>query len=566
RALAAEDGEEGEKRERGLVRALVNQSQAVWQLDPSAIPFDQIARSDDHTEEAVRRARTLVSRHPELDPLLLAKALAERGTNLWRLQRHPEALALGEEAVETARQLAKENPDAYAADLARALMGLAVDYSAASRPCGEALALEREAIELLRPLARELPGVHRSTLAQILHNLAWGRFNEGDHAAAREFIREAIEHRRALARDAYGVAVPGLARSVSALATFHVRTGDHRAAVEGFKEALEIYAHARLPLSASNLNAQSGTALDLALAHDALGRPTDAVAPLGQALAIRRHLSEYAPSLYAEGYATSLHDGSYLYRRHDRPVAERILLRQALPHHRRLSRDSEEGREWLAFCLHNLGTSYARSWATPDRAVPALREAHELRVELSARDVRHEVDLADTCAELVRAFLKTSRFRDCVPVAEHEVRLRRKLLIADRDGQEQPLSYALLRLAEGQAMAGHESAAWRTALQAEAACQALADRPGRPPDQTALLLQRLARALSLCGRHDWRRAVRAVEPARRAVRIYRGLVDQDPNQSEAQANLRWTLILLAGVLDRIGRHDEAIDVQLRRGA
>jgi hypothetical protein len=115
-------------------------------------------------------------------------------------------------------------------------------------------------------------------------------------------------------------------------------------------------------------------------------------------------------------------------------------------------------------------------------------------------------------------------------------------------------------------MAGHESAAWRTALQAEAACQALADRPGRPPDQTALLLQRLARALSLCGRHDWRRAVRAVEPARRAVRIYRGLVDQDPNQSEAQANLRWTLILLAGVLDRIGRHDEAIDVQLRRGA
>ncbi|MFJ2211801.1 tetratricopeptide repeat protein [Streptomyces sp. NPDC101062] len=566
RALAAQHGEGWENRERGLVRALVNQAQAVWQLDPSAIPFDQIARSDEHTEEAVRRARPLVDRYPELDPLLLATTLTERGANLWRLRRHPEALTLGEEAVETSRRLAKENPDAYAADLARALMGLAVDYSVASRPYGEVVALELEAKELLRPLAGEAPEAHGSTLSQILHNLAWGHSNEGDHAAAQEFIREAIEHRRALARAPYGVADPRLAHSVSALATFHARRGDHRAAVETFEEALEIYAHAPLPLSASNLNAQSGTALDLALAYDALDRRTDAVAPLGQSLAILRQLSEYAPGFYAEGYALSLLDGAYLYRRLGRPVAERILLRQALPHHRRLSRDSEEGREWLALCLHNLGTSYARSWTTEERAVRALREAYELRVELSAGKASHEANLADTCAELAYAFLETSRFRDCVPVAEHEVRLRRKLLVADRDGQEQPLAHALLRLAEGQAMAGPLATAWRTVRQAEEVCQVLADRPGRPPDQVALLLKRLAHTVSLCGRHDWRRAVRAVEPARQAVRIYQGLVDQDPDNAQAQANLRWTLIVLARVLDRIGHHDEALDVQLGRGA
>ncbi|WSQ09603.1 serine protease [Streptomyces sp. NBC_01231] len=566
RALAEEDGEEWEKRERGLVRALINQSQAVWQLDPSAIPFDQIARSDDHTEEAVRRARALVSRHPELDPLLLVRALTERGTNLWRLQRHPEALALGEEAVKASRRLAAENPDAYTADLARALMGLAVDYSAASRPRGETMALEREAIELVRPLVGELPGVHRSTLAQTLHNLALGQSQEGDAAAARESIREAIEHRRALARDPHGVAVPGLARSVSVLAGFHERTGDNAAAAEGFEEALEIYAHAPLPLNASNLNAQSGTALDLARAYDALGRPTEAAAPLSQALAIRRRLSEYAPSLYTEGYASSLHDGSYLYWKHGRPVAERILLRQALPHHRRMARDSEEGREWLAICLHDLGASYARSSVTVHRAVPALREAYELRVELAARDARYEAGLAATCTELAGAFLWTSRFRDCVPIAEHSVRLRRKLLIADPDSQEQPLCYALLRLAQAQAMAGHALAAWRTVLEAEELSRALTDRPGRSPEQNAFLLRQLAQALSLCGRHDFRRAVRAVEPARRAARIFRNLVDQDPHQAQAQANLRGALTLLARVLDRIGRHDEAIEAQMRRGA
>lgn len=106
RALAAEDGEEGEKREHGLVRALVNQSRVVWQLDPNAISFDQIARSDDHTDEAVRRARELADRHPDLDPLLLPDALVARGTSLWRFQRHAEALALSEEAAETARRLA----------------------------------------------------------------------------------------------------------------------------------------------------------------------------------------------------------------------------------------------------------------------------------------------------------------------------------------------------------------------------------------------------------------------------------------------------------------------------
>ncbi|MCX5056331.1 MULTISPECIES: tetratricopeptide repeat-containing serine protease family protein [unclassified Streptomyces] len=566
RALAAEDGEEGEKREHGLVRALVNQSRVVWQLDPNAISFDQIARSDDHTDEAVRRARELADRHPDLDPLLLPDALVARGTSLWRFQRHAEALALSEEAAETARRLAGENPDAYTADLARALMGLAVDSSIASRPRGEPMALVQEAIGLLRPLARDLPAVHRSTLAQMLHNLAWEQSEAEDLAAAQESIAEAISHRRDLARDPYGTAVPALAQSVSALAYFHTDAGDHRAAVERFEEALDIYAAAPRPLSASNLKDRSGTALSLGLAYDALDRPTEALAALNQALDIRRRLSAYAPSLYAQGYAHTLHDSSDLYRRHDRQVAVRILLRQALPHYRRLSREDERGRQGLAFCLHDLGSSYAAAaWGvTAARAVPVLREAYELRVELSAQDPGHEVHLADTCAQLGRALMSTSRFHEAVRIAEHEVRLRRGLFGTDPAGQEQALYLALLRLAEGQAMTGHDAAAWQTALQAEEACRALTDSPGLPPVRIAFLLQRLARALSLCGRQDWRRAVRAVEPARRAVRICRGLVDQDPDQ--AQADLTWSLRVLATVLDRVGRHDEAVEAQLRKGA
>ncbi|MFF9274286.1 trypsin-like peptidase domain-containing protein [Streptomyces griseosporeus] len=583
RALVEEDGPEQERREHGLVRALVNQSYVVWQLDPDSVSFDQVGRSDEHTEEAVRRARELADRHPDLDPLLLHKTLVARGTNLWRFRRGTEALTMSEEAVDNARRLAAENPDAYTADLARALMGLAVDYNAASRPRGEAMALEHEAIALLEPLARELPRVHGPNLAQLLLNVSHDQ-RADDPEGARASIEKAIGIRRALvgaggggapgaagsggAGEAEGApvgstGVPELARAVSALGYLEADAGNDLAAVEHFEEALRLYALAPLPLSASALHARSGTASALALAYDALDRPAQAQAVLTQALDIRHRLFEYAPSLYTQGYAATLHDGSDLYRRHARHAAVRVLLRQALPHYRRLARedagddrDGAEAREGLAFCLHDLGTSYLAGWGlTAPRAVPLLREAYELRRDLAARDARHEVFLADTCGQLARALTMTSRFREAVPVAEHEVRLREKLLAADRAGQEKAHCFALFRLAESRAAAGYSSAAWRTALAAERACRALTDRPGLPPVQRAGLLHGLARALHLCGRGRWDRAVRAVEPARRAVDIRRDLWDRDPGRDDS--GLRWSLRLLTTILDSVGRHDEA---------
>lgn len=561
RALADEDGdEEEERRERGLVRALINQSQVVWQLDPDAVPFDQIARSDDHTAEAVRRARELAARRPDLEPLLLPNALVARSTALWRFQRHAEALSPSEEAVETSRRLARENPDACTADLARALLGLSVDAHDPSRD--KAMALLREAIELLRPYARDIPRVHLSSLAQMLHNLAWDQLDLGDQPAALASIAEAIDYRRDLARGPYATELPSLARSVHALARFHVEAGEQQAAVECFEEALAIYARAELPLSASELNGQGATALHLAFVYDAVGRPADTLIALNQAFDIQRRLSDYG-HLYMEDYARSLHDGSGLYRNHDRHVAVRILLRQALAHYRRYSRVNEEGRLGLASALHDLGTSYGTHRATAERAVRVLREAYELRLELSAEDATQETWLAGTCAELSRALLTTSRFHEAVRVSETEVRVRRRLLATAPADQRRPLCLALLRLADGRAMSGETTAAWRIALEAQERCQALAGRPDEPPDQTAWLLGRLARTLSLCGRHDVRRAGRALEPARRSVRLYRGLVDRAP---ERQSELRWAVAILAKALDRTGHHAEAIDVQIRRGA
>jgi hypothetical protein len=163
--------------------------------------------------------------------------------------------------------------------------------------------------------------------------------------------------------------------------------------------------------------------------------------------------------------------------------------------------------------------------------------------------------LANTCAELSRALQMTSRFRESVRIAEHEVRLRR-----DRRSPDNDLYMGLVRLARGQAMTGEVTAAWHTALEAEELCQALADDE---PRKVAWRQLHLAKVLSLCGRHDVRRAARAEAPARAALSAYRRLVDQDPRYY--QANLKSAVATLVTVLERLGRHAEAAAATHRIG-
>ncbi|MFE2757514.1 tetratricopeptide repeat protein [Actinosynnema sp. NPDC059335] len=562
RALTAEDGDDAGKGERGLVRALIGQARVVWLLDPQTIGFDQVARSDEYTDEAVRRARDLVERYPDLDPLLLTDALEQRATNLWRFQRPPTGLSPSEEAVATVRRLAEENHDAYAGDLANALLGLAVEVGADSP--GEAMALEHEAIALVRPLAADLPEVHLPELGTLLHNLALDLFDLGRHAAAREAIEEAVEHRRTLADDPYGLEVPRLAQSIYTLGWFEAYEGDHRAAVERFTETLALYANAVVPLSASHLRHQSATALALAQSYAALGRTDDALRTVVEAGAVRRRLSEYAPSLYAEGYAESLRDLADLYRSRGQRIPERIVLRHALPIYRHLARADAQGREKLAWCLHELGASYGVRWSTGERAVVTLREAHDLLAELPSRTVEQDGLLARIRADLVGALLLTSRFTEAVRVAEQGVRLLRRLSVADPEGHRWSLYFALLGLSRGLVMAGDPAAARRAVLDAEELGRVLVSRPDRTPAQVALVNVRLARTLSLCGRHDIRLVLRALEPARRAARLNRRLVDRNPH--EHQAALEEAVGTLVTVLTQLGRHAEAAEARWRRGA
>ncbi|MFI9386065.1 trypsin-like peptidase domain-containing protein [Kutzneria sp. NPDC052558] len=551
------DDEDSAKRERGLVRSLINQSRTVWLLDPTT-PFEQVEASDSHTDEAVRRARDLAERYPELDPRLLIDALDERGTNLSRLDRAAESPAQSEEALRTVRRRAEENADAYTGDLVQIMLSVSVSFGGGR--LAEAKALGEQAIALARPLAADLPEVYLPTLSRLLHNYACDLRDLEDYPGARAAIGEAIELRRTQVGEPAGYGPVQLARSVWVLGTVESNQGDDRAAAQRYTEALDLQSQATLPLTARDLAMKAEITSNLAAVYEALGRPKDAIDARNEVSATRLQLSEYAPSLYAMDYATSLHDQSDLYGRRGRRIPERVRLREALARYRRLPPPlTEKQREWLAYCLADLGASYEISWLD-DRAVGPLREAYAIQVELAAADPRHELSLVFTCMKLCRSLLRLGRFPEAVRIAEHEVRLRRSL--GDRD-YEVNLCFALLRLAEAQALAGMTRTAWRTAVEAERVSREIAEGS---PEETANVLRRLARALSLCGRHDWRLAARAEQPARRAARIYRELLDRDPFGPGREYRLRAAVATLVTVLERMGRHAEAVDAQHRKGA
>jgi hypothetical protein len=103
-------------------------------------------------------------------------------------------------------------------------------------------------------------------------------------------------------------------------------------------------------------------------------------------------------------------------------------------------------------------------------------------------------------------------------------------------------------------MVGDAAGAWRTALDVEKLCRESADDE---LEEVAWRQLDLAEVLSLCGRNDVRGAARAEGPARAALSAYRCLVDQDPGNF--QPELRSAVTTLATVLERLGRHAEAVD-------
>ncbi|MGW4485502.1 trypsin-like serine protease [Amycolatopsis sp. NPDC004368] len=549
----------------GLARTLITLSPVLWQLGIEDIAYTDRARSVGYAAEAVELAREVVDADPELAPDLLAKALDEHSSNLWRSSKFTETSIPSKQAEAAARSLAAQNPDAWNADLADALLGLSVSLEDDDRD--RRMQLTREAMALLEPLSEDLPAVHERPLSQLWHNLACDQRANRELDGALDSIGRAIELR---AREAgVGTAITNHAHSLQIRGRIHRDAERFPEALDTFAEAHRITDRALGGLSPGAIKVRADITLDLAWAYFGLRRPADAVTALDRAITEFRKLTDHAPEVYTAYYAGALHDQADVLANYDRTAQARTRWRQAIAHYRRVTDAEEWVTESLALALLDLGLGYTSRASTVGRAVAPLREALRRWTSLASRNPAHRMRLADTCAYLSRALIMTGQFADAVPIVEHEISVRRELLADGEDRADLWLCHALLRAAESRATTGRGDDAWEAVLEAQRRCRAAVR--GSPTDVQAFLFHRLARAANLCARLDryspesaWGKAMLAEQSAGRAVALYREGVDDSGNIRD-QGLLNESVTLLAEILKRLGRHWEAVDVEHRRG-
>jgi tetratricopeptide (TPR) repeat protein len=225
----------------------------------------------------------------------LALSLAQLIDMLVKLDQHPDALLVCQEAVALLQRLAESQPR-WLPQLVSMLIDLSQVLDGLDR-LDEALDAAHEAMDL----AQRLDAAGRLTLARALVNL-------GDRYARLEHISEALEHTREgvelLRPDGQPAAlVPALAK----LADRHARL-DHRGeALAAALDAVQLGEAVR-QTDPTNYRADFAYALHvLSDIHLSFGRPENGLQPLMRAVRLHEELVEADPGRYRPGLAAALH-------------------------------------------------------------------------------------------------------------------------------------------------------------------------------------------------------------------------------------------------------------------
>lgn len=224
---------------------------------------------------------------------------------LSRLERHAEALAAAEEAVNIRRALARTQPEAVTSDLAMALNILAICLSQLGRR-EPALAAITEAITIHRALEQGQSGAVTRNLAKGLHNLALMLSELGRPEEALAAAEEAVHRYRGLAKirpDAFESALPmalnNLALRLSELGRREEALAVAEEAVDCGRALAQIRPEALTPDLAMVLK-------NFAIRLSELERFEEALAAAEEAVSIRRALVRARPAAFTLDLAFAL--------------------------------------------------------------------------------------------------------------------------------------------------------------------------------------------------------------------------------------------------------------------
>ncbi len=390
------------------------------------------------------RPETASDRESLVD-LWLSRNLARR---LRAISHSEEALEVGRQALERARELAADQPLLFEPVLGQCLHGVAVTLSVLGRH-QDAAGTASEAVELFSRLQRE--NRHDpSDLASSLEILGMELGNLGQSSAGLEAISQAVEIYRELRREDPNSFRSSLGSSLYFLSSRLSELGRWREAHEAARQAAEIgrdIAEAEpssfLPRFAEYLN-NLGKQLYL------VGEVEMAAQVARDATDILRKLHGSRPGVFQHRFAMKLSNQAALFAEIDQAGAALQLADEAAAIYRELAASNPVVyMEELILCLQNLAILLETMGRT-DKAVAVSEEALSLRrsppFQTTANEKARKA-LADSL-ELHGLRLKgIGRSHDALPFLEEAVTLRRTLAAELPSAFQPSLAQGLLNLA-----------------------------------------------------------------------------------------------------------------------
>ena len=268
-----------------------------------------------HYEEALQILRELTKQNPEEYKADIATTLNNLGNLLRNTNDLKKAQDYQEEALQIRRELARKNPEAYLPDVAASLNNLG-NLLRNTNDLKKAQDYYEKALQIRRELARQNPEAYLPDVAESLNNLGVLLSDTDDLKKAQDYQEEALQIRRELARQNPEAYLPKVATSLNNLGSLLSITNDLKQAQDYYEEALQI----RRELMEKNPEAYKS---DVAISLNNLGNLLSITSDFKQlkqaqdyyeeALQIRRELMEKNPEAYEPDVAMTLQNLTILY-------------------------------------------------------------------------------------------------------------------------------------------------------------------------------------------------------------------------------------------------------------
>ncbi|GHV52206.1 hypothetical protein FACS1894181_15090 [Bacteroidia bacterium] len=237
--------------------------------------------------------------------------------NLGNVQRalndYPQAEASYTEALQTYRELAAKNPQAYLPYVAMTLNNLGIlHWNNNNYPQAEAS--YTEALQTYKDLAEKNPQAYQPYVATTLNNLGILQSDNNNYPQAEASYTEALQIYRELAATNPQAYLPYVATALNNLGVLYRKTNNYPQAEASYAEALKTYRElaaknpqAYLPYVAMTLN-------NLGALHWNNNNYPQAEASYAEALQIRRELAGTNPQAYLPDLGCTLGNLSELYK------------------------------------------------------------------------------------------------------------------------------------------------------------------------------------------------------------------------------------------------------------